>query len=142
MPVRRLEGAPHRLQPIAKSAKLTVIDDAYNSNPNGTKMALQTLSMFDGVKVLVTPGMVELGSEEDRYNFEFGVDAGRVCDYIVLVGKKQTESIQKGVCSTEFDQEKLYVAENLQDGLNYVYSIVSNEKIIVLLENDLPDNYL
>ena len=142
MPVRRLEGAPHRLQPIAKSAKLTVIDDAYNSNPNGTKMALQTLSMFEGVKVLVTPGMVELGSEEDRYNFEFGVDAGRVCDYIVLVGKKQTESIQKGVCSTEFDQEKLYVAENLQDGLNYVYSIVSNEKIIVLLENDLPDNYL
>ena len=92
--------------------------------------------------MLVTPGMVELGSEEDRYNFEFGVDAGRVCDYIVLVGKKQTESIQKGVCSTEFDQEKLYVAENLQDGLNYVYSIVSNEKIIVLLENDLPDNYL
>ena len=142
LPVRRLEGAPHRLQPIAKSSKLTIIDDAYNSNPNGTKVALKTLSMFEGVKVLVTPGMVELGSEEDKCNFEFGVDAAAVCDYIVLVGKKQTESIQKGVASTDFNKDKMYVAEDLQDALNYVYGIVSGEKIIVLLENDLPDNYL
>ena len=142
LPVRRLEGAPHRLQPLAKSSKLTIIDDAYNSNPNGTKMALKTLSMFEGVKVLVTPGMVELGSEEDKCNFEFGADAGKVCDYIVLVGRKQAESLKKGVCSTDFDTEKLYVAENLQDALNYVYSIVTDQKLIVLLENDLPDNYL
>lgn len=142
LPVRRLEGAPHRLQPIAKNAKLTIIDDAYNSNPNGTKMALKTLSMFEGVKVLVTPGMVELGSQEDKYNYEFGEDAGRVCDYIVLVGKKQTESIKKGVCATDFNTAKLYVAENLQDALNYVYNIETMQKLIVLLENDLPDNYL
>ncbi len=142
LPVYRLEGAPHRLQPISKNDHLTIIDDAYNSNPNGTKMALKTLSMFEGVKVLVTPGMVELGSEEDKYNFEFGADAGRVCDYIVLVGRKQTESLKKGVCSTDFSTEKLYVAENLQDALNYVYGIQTSEKLIVLLENDLPDNYL
>lgn len=142
LPVRRLEGAPHRLQPLAKNSKLTIIDDAYNSNPNGTKVALKTLSMFEGVKVLVTPGMVELGSEEDKCNFEFGADAARVCDYIVLVGRKQAESLKKGVCSTNFNTDKLYVAENLQDALNYVYGIVTDEKLIVLLENDLPDNYL
>ncbi|MBQ2802587.1 MAG: UDP-N-acetylmuramoyl-tripeptide--D-alanyl-D-alanine ligase [Lachnospiraceae bacterium] len=142
LPVRRLEGAPHRLQPIAKNSKLTIIDDAYNSNPNGTKVALKTLSMFEGVKVLVTPGMVELGSEEDKCNFEFGAEAGKVCDYIVLVGQKQTKSLEQGVRSTDFATEKLYVAENLQDALNYVYGIVSEQKLIVLLENDLPDNYL
>lgn len=141
LPVRRLEGVPHRLQPIAKG-NITIIDDAYNSNPNGTKMALKTLAMFEGVKVLVTPGMVELGSEENRYNFEFGVDAAAVCDYIVLVGRKQTESIQAGVHSADFSQENLYVAENLQDALHYVYNIITNQKLIVLLENDLPDNYL
>lgn len=140
LPVSRLEGVPHRLQPVGRG-KLTIIDDAYNSNPNGTKMALKTLALFDGVKVLVTPGMVELGSEEDRYNFEFGVDAAAVCDYIVLVGKKQTESLQKGVCSTAFDRNNLYVAQDLQDGLDFVYNIVTERKLIVLLENDLPDNY-
>ena len=142
LPVRRLEGAPHRLQPIAKNSRLTIIDDAYNSNPNGTKVALKTLSMFEGVKVLVTPGMVELGSEEDKCNYEFGAEAGKVCDYIVLVGQKQTQSIEKGVRSTDFNTDKLYVAENLQDALNYVYRIETNDKLIVLLENDLPDNYL
>lgn len=142
LPVRRLEGAPHRLQPLSKGNGFTIIDDAYNSNPNGARMALKTLGMFQGIRVLVTPGMVELGAEEDHYNFEFGIDASAVCDYIVLVGRKQTESIRKGVCSTGFDREKLYVAENLQDALHYVYSLRFPEQITVLLENDLPDNYL
>lgn len=141
LPVRRLKGAPHRLQPIAKG-NITIIDDAYNSNPNGAKMALKTLGRFEGVKVLVTPGMVELGAEEDRYNHEFGEDASKVCDYIVLVGKKQTQSIQKGVEESGFSKEHYYVAEHLQDALAYVYAIKTEQKLIVLLENDLPDNYL
>ena len=141
LPVRRLEGAPHRLQPIARG-NITIIDDAYNSNPNGATVALQTLHMFEGIKVLVTPGMVELGEQEDQANYEFGIQATKYCDYIVLVGKKQTESIQRGVESTSFETENYYVAENLQDALKYVYSIVTTQKLIVLLENDLPDNYL
>ena len=141
IPVRRLEGAPHRLQPIAKG-KTIIIDDAYNSNPTGAHMALKTLGMFQGVRVLVTPGMVELGEQEDHYNYELGREATQHCDYIVLVGHRQTESIQRGVTDTDFDREHFYVAENLQDAMNYVYGIVTNQKLIVLLENDLPDNYL
>lgn len=141
IPVRRLEGAPHRLQPIAKGNTI-IIDDAYNSNPNGAHMALKTLGMFKGVRVLVTPGMVELGDQEDHYNYEFGKEAARYCDYIVPVGRKQTESIQKGVLDTDFDREHFYVAEDLQDAMKYVYGILTNQKLIVLLENDLPDNYL
>ena len=141
IPVRRLEGAPHRLQPIARGNTI-IIDDAYNSNPNGAHMALKTLGMFQGVRVLVTPGMVELGEQEDRYNYEFGREATRYCDYIVLVGRRQTESIQKGVSETDFDRDHFYVAEDLQDAMKYVYGIVTNQKLIVLLENDLPDNYL
>lgn len=105
-------------------------------------MALKTLGMFQGVRVLVTPGMVELGEQEDYYNHAFGREAARYCDYIVLVGHRQTESIQKGVLETDFDRERLYVAEDLQDAMKYVYGIVTNQKLIVLLENDLPDNYL
>lgn len=143
IPVRRLEGAPHRLQPISRG-DMTVIDDAYNSNPNGAKVALETLGMFDGLKILVTPGMVELGEEEDRANFELGVQAARHCDYIVLVGRghSQTQSIQRGVESTDFPRERLYAAENLQDAMEYVGRISTDRKKVVLLENDLPDNYL
>ncbi len=141
IPVRRLEGAPHRLQPIVRGNTI-IIDDAYNSNPGGAHMALKTLGMFQGVRVLVTPGMVELGEQEDHYNHAFGREAARYCDYIVLVGHRQTESIQKGVLETDFDRERLYVAEDLQDAMKYVYGIVTNQKLIVLLENDLPDNYL
>ena len=142
IPVRRLQGAPHRLQPLAKSPMLTVIDDAYNSNPNGADMAIRTLGMFKGLRILVTPGMVELGAEEDHYNYEFGVNAAKHCDHIVLVGHKTTESIRRGVESTGFQPDRLYTAEDLQDAMDYVYGIQTDQKKIVLLENDLPDNYL
>lgn len=141
IPVRRLQGAPHRLQPLAKNPMLTVIDDAYNSNPNGANMAIRTLGMFNGLRILVTPGMVELGAEQDHANYQFGVDAVKYCDYIVLVGHKTTESIKRGAESAGLAPEKLYVAENLQDAMDYVYGIPTDKKKIVLLENDLPDNY-
>ena len=92
--------------------------------------------------MLVTPGMVELGEQEDHYNYEFGREAAQYCDYIVLVGHRQTESIRRGVTDTDFNREHFYVAGDLQDAMKYVYGIVTNEKLIVLLENDLPDSYL
>lgn len=141
LPVQRLEGAPHRLQPIARGGTV-IIDDAYNSNPNGAHMALKTLERFDGLRILVTPGMVELGEQEDHYNYELGKEAARCCDYIVPVGRRQTESIQKGVRDAGFDESRLYVAENLQDAMEYVNGLETDRKKIVLLENDLPDSYL
>ena len=53
--------------------------------------------MFDGVRILITPGMVELGKEEEQYNYKFGTYAAACCDYILLVGRKHTEPIKKGV---------------------------------------------
>lgn len=138
--VRRLEGAPHRLMPIVKGKNI-VIDDAYNSNPNGASMALKTLKKFEGVRVLVTPGMVELGEKEDYYNYEFGKEAATSCDYIALVGKKQTTSIAKGVTEAGFDSSKLCIADNLQEAMQFVYGIQTTEQLVILLENDLPDNY-
>ncbi len=139
--VRKLESVPHRLELINKGT-YTVIDDAYNSNPSGTKAALEALSMTDGYKILVTPGMIELGEMESELNREFGENAAKVCDYVALVGKKQTEAIFEGLISAGFDKSKIYVAESLNDAMANVYSLTTDGKRkIILLENDLPDNY-
>jgi len=139
--VRRLESVPHRLQLIRGNHAL-IIDDAYNSNPSGAKAALDTLNTFDGVKIVVTPGMVELGSKQYECNKIFGTQIAEICDYAVLVGPKQTVPIQDGLKEADYPTDKMYVAENLTDALSYVEKLNTNgvEKI-VLLENDLPDNY-
>jgi UDP-N-acetylmuramoyl-tripeptide--D-alanyl-D-alanine ligase len=139
--VRKVKSVEHRLQ-LIKRGTTTVIDDAYNSNPSGAKAAIDTLALFDGYKVVITPGMIELGSVEDDENYKFGQHMAEVCDYIVLVGKKQTESIYKGLVDAGFDKEKIYVSDNLNDGAQKAFGLnAGNQQKIVLFENDLPDNY-
>ncbi len=139
--VRRLEGVPHRLQ-LSEKGGVTVIDDAYNSNPSGTKAALEALSLFDGYKILVTPGMVELGEKQDELNREFGKNAASVCDYVVLVGRKQAVPIKAGLLDGNYDESKIYVADTINEALGHVYALSSGgRKKVILLENDLPDNY-
>ena len=139
--VRRLEGVPHRLE-LKKKNGVTIIDDAYNSNPSGTKAALEALSLFEGYKILVTPGMVELGEKQEELNREFGRNAAAVCDYVVLVGKKQAVPIKSGLLDAGYPEKKIFVADTIEEALTHVYAAGSNGKNkVVLLENDLPDNY-
>ncbi len=86
--------------------------------------------------------MIELGEKQNDLNFEFGEEAAKVCDYCALVGEKQTEYILKGLVKSGFPKEKIYVADSLNDAMQKVYSLTSDGKRkIILLENDLPDNY-
>lgn len=141
IPVRKIAAVPHRLQLLDKGGGLTFIDDAYNSNPSGCRAALNVLGLFDACRILVTPGMVELGEKQHELNREFGSEAAKVCDYIALVGKKQTEPIFEGIQNTDFDMSRVFVCDTLGEALDKVRSIVTDKKKIVLLENDLPDNY-
>lgn len=142
MPVRKIDSVPHRLQLIDRGNSVTFIDDAYNSNPNGCRMALEVLGLFqNSCKILVTPGMVELGAKQEELNFEFGQESAKVCDYIVLVGKAQTVPIFNGIKDTGFNMERVFVADTLGDAMSAVYNYKTDRKKIVLLENDLPDNY-
>ena len=141
LPVKRIAAVPHRLQLLDKGGGVTYIDDAYNSNPSGCRAALAVLGLFDACRILVTPGMVELGAKQAELNFEFGQEAAKACDYIVLVGKAQTQPIYDGIKDAGFDMEKVYVADGLNDALAKANSYPTDKKKVVLLENDLPDNY-
>ncbi len=138
--VRRIDAVPHRMQ-IVNKGSVTIIDDAFNSNPAGCKAALSTLKEMDGLRILVTPGMIELGKEEDKLNREFGAFAAKCCDKIVLIGKKQTLAIKEGIESESFPEENLLVFEEFSEAMKHLYALHSDKKKIILLENDLPDNY-
>ena len=140
IPVRRIQPVAHRMQMI-EHGLVTIIDDAYNSNPVGSKAAVQTLSMFDGIRILITPGMVELGEKEAEYNYKFGEYAADCCDYILLVGKKHTEPIREGALSKGFPKERCLVYDKLEEAVSYAYAVKGQEHKYILLENDLPDNY-
>lgn len=139
--VRQLQGVPHRLQLIDRGS-VAVIDDAYNSNPEGARAALETLKGFDGFRILVTPGMVELGEKMYECNKRFGTQAASCCDYVVLVGEKQTAPIYEGLCEAGFPKEKIHVAAGLSDAVSHAYALpTGGKKPYILLENDLPDNF-
>ncbi|MBQ8297634.1 MAG: UDP-N-acetylmuramoyl-tripeptide--D-alanyl-D-alanine ligase, partial [Ruminococcus sp.] len=87
------------------------------------------------------PGMVELGAKQAELNYEFGKQAAEVCDFIALVGKAQTEPIYKGIIDSGFPAERVFVAGNLGEALDKAKAFRTDKKKVVLLENDLPDNY-
>ncbi|MCR5716329.1 MAG: UDP-N-acetylmuramoyl-tripeptide--D-alanyl-D-alanine ligase [Lachnospiraceae bacterium] len=140
VPVRRIQPVEHRMQ-MREQGLVTIIDDAYNSNPVGSKAAVETLAMFDGIRILITPGMVELGEKENDFNYQFGTYAADCCDYILLVGKKHTAPIREGVLSKGFPEEKCLVYDKLEEAVSYAYAIKGQGHKYILLENDLPDNY-
>ena len=139
--VKRLEPVPHRLQLIQGAGGVTVIDDAFNANPAGAMEALEVLKSFDqGAKVLVTPGLIELGDQEFEQNKRFGIKAAQVCDFIFLVGPKRTIPIMEGLKEANFPKEQVVVVKSLDEASAQLKQILKLGDV-VLFENDLPDNY-
>lgn len=139
-PVKQLESVPHRLQ-LLRQGNRTVLDDAYNSNKSGFKAALDTLAMFEDIRILVTPGMVELGQQQYEENEEIGVYAHDKCDYAVLVGKEQTKPIQDGLMESGFPRQRMILVDTLDEAFQMVNAIPDERQKVILIENDLPDNY-
>ena len=140
IPVRKIQSVPHRME-MKNHGDVTIIDDAFNSNPIGSKAAVETLALMDGMRILITPGMVELGEDEAEYNRKFGTYAADCCDRIFLVGRKHTEPIKEGILSKGFPEKHLEVFDNVQDAISRAYAVKTDQHKYILLENDLPDNY-
>lgn len=139
MAIKKLEPIEHRLQLIQGS--VTVIDDAYNSNPAGAKAALEVLKEFAPARrIIVTPGMVELGEEEEMLNESFGCDIANAADIAILVGRRRVEPIYRGLVNEGFPEDCIVMVDSLAEAANKLpmYAIPGS---VVLFENDLPDNY-
>ena len=132
----------HRLE-IKKIGNFNMIDDAYNSNPTGAENACKVLGMMPGIKIVVTPGMIELGAKEDEYNKIFGTQIADVADYVVLIGDKKTQPIKEGLLERKFDKDKIIVFNDVREAYPFIGNVANNnkEEVYALFENDLPDTY-
>ena len=139
--IANVEPVPHRLQLTASEGNVTIIDDSFNSNPVGAKAALEVLTEIQGgKKVLVTPGMVELGEREYEENKRLGEHAADVCDLVILVGPKRTTPILDGLKAAQYPSQRIIVALNLEEVKQHLATQVQAGDV-VLFENDLPDSY-
>lgn len=137
-----LKPVEHRLELRKNPNGLIIIDDAYNSNIKGATKAFETLKLFNNKKrIIVTPGIVDLGEESEKYNKQIGEKAAECADFVILVGKKQAPPIKEGLLNKNYPEEKIYIAENINKAIEKWNEFPANETVI-LLENDLPDNYL
>lgn len=126
---------PHRLE-IKPQSNMILIDNAYNSNVSGFKESITTLRTFQNPKIIVTPGIIELGKD----TYEIHKQLGKLLDdldYIFLVGKSdRTNGLLAGI----HKKKKVKFINSLSEFWNEINTLkLSNP--VVLLENDLPDNY-
>jgi UDP-N-acetylmuramoyl-tripeptide--D-alanyl-D-alanine ligase len=138
----RVMPPAHRLAPILnRQAGIVVIDDAYNSNPVGAAAALEVLASHQAERrLLVTPGMVELGEREAEENERFGAQAAEVCDLVVLVGEERSKPILAGLSSAAFPNSQVHVVASTSEA-QALLANTTRRGDVILFENDLPDLY-
>lgn len=140
--IKMLKPIEHRLELKQHANGTIIIDDAYNSNTKGAQMAVEVLGRFANRKrILVTPGIVELGEKTYEYNKRFGMQAAPNCDYAILVGQKQAKPILDGLLEKGFDKDKIFIADHFEQAMKKMNEWM-DANTVILLENDLSDNYL
>ncbi len=137
--VENLKPTPHRLE-LIQNGSLNILDDSYNSNLNGFAEALNVLAMFEGQKVVVTPGLVELGQRQYEYNFKMGKLIAKTCDKVIIMNKTNKKALKNGILSEKYAKNNIFFAETREEQKELLSKIVVPPATI-LFENDLPDDY-
>jgi UDP-N-acetylmuramoyl-tripeptide--D-alanyl-D-alanine ligase len=129
----------HRQAVQTTTSGVIVIDDTFNSNPAGARAALQALAAasVDGRRVVVTPGMVELGREQGVANETFARQASALASDILIVGRTNQRALQRGAVT---GSARIVISKNRPDAVAWVRRNLSSGDA-VLYENDLPDHY-
>jgi UDP-N-acetylmuramoyl-tripeptide--D-alanyl-D-alanine ligase len=139
--VQRLKPSESRLVRREIAPGITVINDAYSANPAGVISALKALALHTtGRRVLITPGMVELGPLHEAENRKLGEAAAKAATDVILVGRQQTRPIWDGLRSAGFASERLQVVDKLSEAVDW-YQRNLHPGDTVLFLNDLPDTY-
>lgn len=139
--VSRIEQVEHRLSIKQTPGGVTIIDDAFNSNPAGSRMAVDVLGHFnEGKRIIVTPGMIELGDRQYDLNKNLGLHIGSNVDIAVIVGEYNRRALVDGLKEAGFPAENLHVVNSFAESQSLLSSMLKRGDT-VLYENDLPDTF-
>lgn len=139
--VEHIEQVEHRLNLKRTPAGITIIDDAFNSNPTGSAMALDVLaSMTSGKRIIITPGMIELGDRQEELNRRFGRKIASSADVAIIVGQYNREAILGGIEEGGMKKENVRPVDSFAEAQAVLASIAVGGDT-VLYENDLPDTF-
>ena len=139
--VSKLKPTEHRLELKPFVAGSVLIDDAYNANPEGSKEAMRVIGSFAPMKrIVVTPGLVELGEKEYECNKQLGFAAAENADELIFVGEKRSVPLVEGANEYGFDKEHMTVVKTFKDAYGLLVNMC-DKNTVVIFENDLPDNY-
>ncbi len=139
--VSQIKQVEHRLNIKRTPSGVTIIDDAFNSNPTGARMAVDVLKGFtNGKRIIVTPGMIELGSEQYKLNRELGEYIAGKIDIAIVVGKYNREAIVEGLKNQNTEDTKIIIVDTFNQAQEKLQSLLSPTDT-VLYENDLPDTF-
>ena len=149
--VSKIQPVEHRLS-LSRRGSLTILDDAYNSNPTGAAMALGVLASMKlpqgGRRICVTPGFVEMGSRQFDACRELGALAARSCDILIIVNKYNREAILEGAKSVIPDsdressfEDRVLCVDTLAEAVASL-TVLATPGSAILYENDLPDTFV
>ena len=135
-----LPSPEHRLATMVNERGVTVMDDTFNANPAGASAALHRLvehSPPGGKRVVVTPGLVEMGPRRRIENRALGRAASQAATHLLVVGRTNRRDLLAG--ATEGSASVL-VLENRLQAVRWTRANLDRGDTI-LYENDLPDHY-
>lgn len=136
--IKTLKPAPHRLE-LIKGEVVDVIDDSYNSNVDGFEQALDILKTFDGRKIVVSPGIVELGNIQFETNRHIGSKIAKVADAFIIMNRTNKKALLEGAIESGMQQSNIFFASTRTQQKEILKQIISKGDV-VLFENDFPDN--
>ena len=135
----QIRPVENRLTVGTAASGVQVIDDTFNANPAGAKAALELLERTgsDGRRVVVTPGMIELGSEQFSANQEFAAHAAKVANDLIIVGRTTARALAEGAHQ---GTASVVSVGTRSDAVEWVRAHLK-ARDTVLYENDFPDHY-
>ena len=138
--ISTMDAVPHRLELIEAPTGVLILDDSYNASEQGTRAALKVLELFDGKKIVQTPGIVEQGKQAYTTNFNYAKEIAGIADAVIVVNEINRQAILDGLASSDFDKEKIHTVKNLEEA-KALYATLLSSGDVLLIANDLPDSF-